>query len=83
MSSRCSFGLLCRSADRELRVEVKGTTSAGEEIVLTRREVEDAALPGYTLFASSGVEFRRDASVLRAPAACAVFCARGTSNVIG
>ena len=64
-------------------VEVRGTTSGGVEIVLTRREVEEAALPKYTLFVCSGsnsvatMEFRGQL------AAGAVSCARGTSVVIG
>jgi hypothetical protein len=33
------FDLLCRDGDRELRVEVKGTTSLGCSVLLTRNEV--------------------------------------------
>jgi hypothetical protein len=55
VSLRCSFDLLCQSADRELRVEVKGTTSLGEQVLLTRREVEEAKCPGYALFVVSGI----------------------------
>ena len=36
------FDLLCRDGDRELRVEVKGTTSLGMSILLTRNEVRHA-----------------------------------------
>ena len=36
------FDLLCRESDRELRVEVKGTTSLGLSILLTRNEVRHA-----------------------------------------
>src|ERR1039458_6554174 len=32
------FDLLCREGDRELRVEVKGTTSLGLSVLLTRNE---------------------------------------------
>jgi hypothetical protein len=55
VSLRCSFDLLCQSADRELRVEVKGTTSLGEQVLLTRREVEEAKSPGYALFVVSEI----------------------------
>ena len=37
-----------------------------EEIVLTRREVKDAALPGYAFFVCSGIEPRRADGVVRA-----------------
>lgn len=36
------FDLLCRDGDRELRVEVKGTTSLGLSVLLTRNEVRHA-----------------------------------------
>ena len=36
------FDLLCREGDRELRVEVKGTTSLGLSVLLTRNEVRHA-----------------------------------------
>jgi hypothetical protein len=36
------FDLLCRAGDRELRVEVKGTTSLGLSLLLTRNEVRHA-----------------------------------------
>jgi Protein NO VEIN, C-terminal len=55
VSRTCSFDLLCCSADTELRVEVKGTTSLGEQIVLTKREVEEASMPGYVLFVVSEI----------------------------
>jgi hypothetical protein len=59
VSEKCSFDLLCRSATSELRVEVKGTTSAGDQIVLTKREVEEANLPGYALFVVSDIALIR------------------------
>ena len=55
VSARCSYDLLCRTGDRELRVEVKGTMSTGDQVVLTRREVEEAATPGYELFVCSDI----------------------------
>ncbi|MET3497094.1 DUF3883 domain-containing protein [Variovorax boronicumulans] len=39
VSATESFDVLCRSGNAELRVEVKGTTSDGATIVLTRNEV--------------------------------------------
>jgi hypothetical protein len=42
VSATQPFDLLCRDSDRELRVEVKGTTSLGLSILLTRGEVRHA-----------------------------------------
>jgi hypothetical protein len=42
VSSTESFDLLCRNGERELRVEVKGTTSLGLSVFLTRNEVRHA-----------------------------------------
>jgi len=42
VSAMQPFDLLCRDGDRELRVEVKGTTSLGMSILLTRNEVRHA-----------------------------------------
>ena len=42
VSARQPFDLLCRNGDRELRVEVKGTTSRGLSVLLTRNEVRHA-----------------------------------------
>jgi|SRR3954451_1355199 hypothetical protein len=42
VSTTQPFDLLCRDGDRELRVEVKGTTSLGVSILLTRNEVRHA-----------------------------------------
>ena len=42
VSKQEPFDLLCRRGDEELRVEVKGTTSAGGQILLTRNEVGHA-----------------------------------------
>jgi hypothetical protein len=36
------FDILCRDGERELRVEVKGTTSSGLSVLLTRNEVLQA-----------------------------------------
>lgn len=42
VGSSASYDLRCRMGDRRLHVEVKGTTSRGEKIVLTRNEVAHA-----------------------------------------
>jgi hypothetical protein len=42
VSATQPFDLLCRDGDRELRVEVKGSTSLGVSILLTRNEVRHA-----------------------------------------
>jgi hypothetical protein len=42
VSANQSFDLLCRDGHRELRVEVKGTTSLGLSVLLTRNEVRHA-----------------------------------------
>lgn len=53
-----SFDLLCRSAAEELHVEVKGTTSDGATIVLTRNEVIHAQNqhPRVALYVVSRIE---------------------------
>ncbi len=45
----------------ELCVEETGTTSRGELIVLSRREVDEAGPPGYAQFVSFEIPFERDA----------------------
>ncbi|MFE7372942.1 MrcB family domain-containing protein [Streptomyces anulatus] len=40
VGDRESFDLLLNKGERQLHVEVKGTTSAGREVILTRSEVE-------------------------------------------
>jgi hypothetical protein len=42
VSAFCPYDLHCERDDRVLRVEVKGTTSTGERVVLTRNEVAQA-----------------------------------------
>lgn len=61
VSSRASFDLLCRNGDQELRVEVKGTTTAGATIVLTRNEVEHVRNPVHrvALFVTSEIVLDR------------------------
>jgi hypothetical protein len=45
VSARRSYDLLCRRGTRELHVEVKGTTTDGDAIVLTNNEVKHACNP--------------------------------------
>lgn len=54
--NRC-FDLLCQSGSRELRVEVKGTTSQGARILLTRNEVTHArrVFPRVALYVLANV----------------------------
>jgi hypothetical protein len=56
VSAGSSYDLLCQNGDQQLRVEVKGTTSSGDEVILTRREVIEAGMPGYTLFVFSDIK---------------------------
>jgi len=58
VSSTESFDLLCRSASEMLHVEVKGTTSDGATIVLTRNEVLHARneYPRIALFVVSWID---------------------------
>jgi len=45
VSARCSYDLLCRRETLEVHVEVKGSTTDGESIVLTNNEVKHACDP--------------------------------------
>lgn len=58
MSANHPFDLLCRDGDRELRVEVKGTTSLGLSVLLTRNEVRhvQANLDRVALFVVSEIK---------------------------
>ena len=61
VSSRRSYDLHCRRRSKELRVEVKGTTSSGREIVLTRNEVAHAQnnFPRVALFVLADVQLTK------------------------
>jgi hypothetical protein len=57
-----SYDLLCVRGAEELHVEVKGTTSDGEFVLLTRNEVEHARrFPRVALFVLAGVRVSRSA----------------------
>lgn len=66
--SRC-FDLLCLRGTSELRVEVKGTTSEGSRILLTRNEVTHArrVFPGVALYILADVKLTAvDEAIYRA-----------------
>ena len=58
--SRC-FDLLCHHETDELRVEVKGTTSPGDRILLTRNEVTHARrmFPRVALYVLADIQLQR------------------------
>lgn len=58
VSATKSFDLLCRSADETLHVEVKGTTSDGATVVLTRNEILHARTeyPRVALYVISWID---------------------------
>ena len=60
VAARCSYDHVCRSGDVEPRVEVKSTSSRGEQMVLTRSEVEEAGVSGYAVFVCSEIQLPRD-----------------------
>lgn len=57
-----SFDLRCTSGNAELRVEVKGTSTVGETVLLTPNEVSHARSnhPNTALFVVANIEVRRD-----------------------
>jgi hypothetical protein len=59
VSNYHSFDLECMRGREIIRVEMKGTTSSGEEIVLTKNEVELARQPGYALLVVAEIELDR------------------------
>ena len=63
-----SYDLQCRRAEDELRVEVKGTTSTGQTVMVTRNEVLHALAhqPRVSLFVVSRVQLERSGGVLTA-----------------
>lgn len=62
VSASRSYDLECRSGNRFLRVEVKGTTGAGASVIVTINEVEHARAnaPHVALFVVSGIRLDRD-----------------------
>jgi hypothetical protein len=56
-----SYDLRCVRADEELHVEVKGTTTRGDAVILTRNEVQHAReFPHVALFIVTGIELTSD-----------------------
>lgn len=66
VSKRESYDLLCLRGHEQLRVEVKGTTTGGSEIILTRNEVQEAKTEGYALFVVSEIQLDRTNLSIRA-----------------
>jgi hypothetical protein len=57
---RESYDLVCRRGNEEMRVEVKGTTTDGTEVILTPNEVEHARTYRHTaLFILSNISLDR------------------------
>jgi uncharacterized protein DUF3883 len=72
--TRC-FDLLCLRDDEELRVEVKATTTAGTQVLLTRNEVTHArrVFPRVALYVLAGIELvRADDASYRASGGTAI-----------
>jgi predicted RNA-binding protein with PUA-like domain len=63
VSAFCSYDLHCERDDRVLHVEVKGTTSTGERVLLTRNEVAQAKAeyPSTALFVLADVTVVKEA----------------------
>lgn len=63
VSAFCSYDLHCEQDDRVLRVEVKGTTSTGERVLLTRNEVAQARAnyPNTALFVLADITVIKEA----------------------
>lgn len=65
VSARRSYDLLCKRKNEELHIEVKGTTTSGSAIVLTRNEVRHAGDPKNTcvLFVLHSIRLLRGRAV--------------------
>ena len=60
VSSRLCYDLRCRKAAAELHIEVKGTTSEGSSVLVTRGEVNHIrACDHHVLFVVSGIRLER------------------------
>lgn len=68
VSANESYDVRCRSNDSELHVEVKGTTSTGASVVVTRNEVEHARafFPSIALLVVSDISLRRKGEAVEA-----------------
>jgi hypothetical protein len=65
VSARRSYDLLCRKGAAELHVEVKGTTTNGDAIVLTNKEVKHACDPNNAcaLFLLHSIHLKKNKAV--------------------
>jgi uncharacterized protein DUF3883 len=84
VSRRESYDLRCTNGPRVLHVEVKGTTTDGARVIVTRREVEEARrlAPETELFVLAGVEVatRSDGAVVASGGNRRIAAAWGTDN---
>ena len=60
VSRNHSFDLLCRKGDEVLQVEVKGTTSDGSSVLMSKNEVELAKAGKTVLFRVANIEVTRE-----------------------
>jgi Domain of unknown function (DUF3883) len=62
VSAKRSYDLLCKRGRQRLHVEVKGTTSAGESVLLTKNEVQHArgTYPHVALYVVAGIRVGGD-----------------------
>jgi hypothetical protein len=62
------YDLLCRRGEDEVHVEIKGTTGAGESVILTRNEVNHARRSNVRtdLFVVGHIQVIRDGNVVQA-----------------
>ena len=60
VSANSSYDLLCSRKSEELRVELKGTTTPGDQIILTKNEVKEAKDPGYAIFVVCRIDLDRN-----------------------
>lgn len=62
VGDHASFDLLCHREGERLDVEVKGTTTAGEAVILTRNEVEHARTATTSLIVVDSIVLHEDGS---------------------
>ena len=63
-----SYDLKCTKGDNELFIEVKGTTSQGQQIILTKNEVRFARdnVSNYVLFVVKNIICQKDGNTWKA-----------------
>lgn len=73
VSAKSSYDFHCKRATQTLRVEVKGTTGLGEEIILTKNEVSEGNQGGYALIVVAEIELNREKPILARGGICRLF----------